>query len=109
MVANQRAVKEWLAKNHPEMISCPNQPGKLMISKNACAKRYWMSRQEKYQDLAKGDFFYYAFKKGLSLCRDCPIGKKLAPFYPGCESPAHPSTTRRLPKSWGKLHFQRLS
>jgi len=107
MAGNQRAVKEWLAKNQQEMISCANQPGKLVISKYACAKRHWMSRQEKYQDIGKGDFFYYTFKRGLSLCRDCPIGKKLALSYPGSESHPHPPTTRRLPKSWGKVHFER--
>jgi len=72
------AVKEWLAKNQQEMICCPNQPGNLMISKNACSKRYWMGRNEDYQDLMKGDVFNYSYKRGLSLCRECPVGKELA-------------------------------
>jgi len=109
MVASKKAAKEWLAKNRGEMISCPNQPGNLMISKNACAKRYWMSRRETYEDLMKGDPFHYTYKRGLSLCRECPIGKKLIDAYPVNESSSARSATRRLPKSWGKLHFQRLS
>jgi hypothetical protein len=78
MGERQLAVKEWLAKNQQEMICCPYQPGNLMISKNACSKRYWMGRKEDYQDLLKGDFFHYTYKRGLSLCRACPIGKQLA-------------------------------
>jgi hypothetical protein len=78
MGERQLAVKEWLAKNQQEMICCPYQPGNLMISKNACSKRYWMGRKEEYQDLMKGDFFQYAYKRGLSLCRTCPIGEQNA-------------------------------
>lgn len=72
------AAAEWWAKNRHEIISCPYQPGKLMISKNACTKRYVQSRKENYQDMLKGDLFNYAYKKGLTLCRDCPIGTQLA-------------------------------
>ena len=35
-----REVREWLDKNRDLMINCPNQPGKLLISKNACSKRH---------------------------------------------------------------------
>jgi hypothetical protein len=49
-----------------------------MISKASCSKRYTMSRKENLQDLLKGDFFQYIYMKGLSVCRDCPIGKKLS-------------------------------
>ena len=78
MAKSQTEVREWLAKNQKEMICCPSQPGNLMISKSACFKRYWMGRNEDYQDLMKGDVFNYAHKRGLSLCRECPIGKELA-------------------------------
>jgi len=78
MGKSQTEVKEWLAKNQQEMICCPYQPGNLMISKNACSKRYGMGQKEDYQDLMKGDVFNYAHKRGLSLCRECPIGKELA-------------------------------
>lgn len=77
MRESQFTVEEWLASNQQEMISCPYQPGNLMISKSACFKRHMVGRREKLNDLMKGDFFHYTFKKGLSLCRDCPIGQKL--------------------------------
>jgi len=35
-----REVREWLAKNRNLMVNCPNQPGKLLISKNACSKKH---------------------------------------------------------------------
>ena len=73
---------KWLARNRRDMIVCPHQPGQLMISKSSCLKRYQMSRKENLGDLLKGDFFQYVYMKGLSLCRDCPIGKKLAVSRP---------------------------
>ena len=78
MGQSQVVADKWLAKNRRDMIVCPNQPGQLMISKASCSKRYTMSRKENLQDLLKGDFFQYIYMKGLSVCRDCPIGKKLA-------------------------------
>jgi hypothetical protein len=73
---------EWLTRNQRKMVSCPYQPGQLTISKNACSKRYILGKQENPADLLKGDLFHYTFKRGLSLCRDCPIGKKLALAHP---------------------------
>lgn len=78
----QIVAKEWLAKNQRKMVSCPYQPGQLVISKSACSKRYQLGRKENPIDLMKGDLFHYTFNRGLSLCRDCPIGKKLAIFHP---------------------------
>jgi hypothetical protein len=78
MATRQPVAEEWLERNHKEMFYCPYQPGNLMISKNACSKRYGIAREESYQDLLKGDFFHYSYKRGLSRCRDCPIGKKLS-------------------------------
>lgn len=77
MAPNKIVVDKWLAKNRRDMIVCPNQPGQLMISKVSCSKRYRMSRKENLADLLKGDFFQYIYMKGLSVCRNCPIGKKL--------------------------------
>ncbi len=77
MMGNQIMASEWLARNRDQMIFCPYQPGKLIISKYACSKRHDVGRKEDYQDLMKGDFFSYTYKRGLSLCRNCPIGKKL--------------------------------
>jgi hypothetical protein len=71
------SVKEWLAKNQRQMIVCPNQPGNLMISEKSCGKRYQasMAPQQKFYT---EDFFSYTFQRGLSVCRDCKIGKKVA-------------------------------
>jgi len=78
LAQKQITVDKWLAKNRRDMIVCPNQPGQLMISKSSCLKRYQMSRKENLRDLLKGDFFQYIYMKGLSVCHDCPVGKKLA-------------------------------
>jgi hypothetical protein len=91
MGERQLAVKEWLAKNQQEMICCPYQPGNLMISKNACSKRYWTGRKEDYQDLMRGDFFHYSYKRSLSLCRACPIGKQHASASKAAKSCSRPS------------------
>jgi hypothetical protein len=82
LAQKQVRVDKWLEKNRQDMITCPNQPGQLMISKSSCSKRYLMSRKENLQDLLKGDFFRYIYIKGLSVCRDCPIGKKLTVSRP---------------------------
>ena len=101
MGGRQLAVKEWLAKNQQEMICCPYQPGRLMISKNACSKRYWMGRKEDYQDLIKGDFFHYIYKRGLSLCRACPIGKQVALASKSAKSYSHPpARNARANRGW---------
>jgi hypothetical protein len=73
---------KWLAKNREDMIVCPKQPGQLTISKSSCSKRYIMSRRENLKELLKGDFFQYIYMRGLSVCRDCPIGKKLSVARP---------------------------
>jgi hypothetical protein len=73
-----QTANEWLMKNQRKLVSCPYQPGQLTISKNACSKRYVLGKNENPADLLKGDLFHYTFKRGLSLCRECPIGRKLA-------------------------------
>lgn len=73
---------EWLVRNQRKLVSCPYQPGQLTISRNACAKRYILGRKENPADLLKGDLFHYTFKRGLSLCRECPIGRKAALAQP---------------------------
>ncbi len=69
--------RRWLQKNQNQMFYCPHQPGQLWISKHACMKRYLTGQREDLADLMKGDLFNYTYKRGLSLCRECPIGKKL--------------------------------
>jgi hypothetical protein len=68
------AVTEWLAENDKEMILCPYQPGNLKISPDACRKRHLAS--QKVKELG-WDVKLHAYKGGLELCRECPIGKKL--------------------------------
>lgn len=82
MGESQLPVKEWLAKNHREMICCPHQPGNLMISKNACSKRYSMGQKEDYQDLMKGDvlFILIRFKLRRPLTSGA-YGKSLKNCY----------------------------
>jgi hypothetical protein len=77
LAQNKVTTDKWLAKNREDMIVCPRQPGQLTISKSSCSKRYIMSRRENLKELLKGDFFQYIYMKGLSVCQDCPIGKKL--------------------------------
>ena len=107
MGKGQVAVKEWLAKNQEDMVCCPHQPGKLMISKSACAKRYWMARDEDYQDLMKGDVFNYSFKRGLSLCRECSIGKQLAREFKAAKAYPRPPARNGRPHHGWKMNIQK--
>jgi|GEM_PF-1378520 hypothetical protein len=72
------AVSQWLEKNQPAMIHCPFQPGRLVISRDACKKRHLASHLEPFEETMETDFFKYTFRKGLSLCNQCPIGMRLA-------------------------------
>ena len=107
MGEGQVAVKEWLAKNQEDMVCCPHQPGKLMISKSACAKRYWMARDEDYQDLMKGDVFNYSYKRGLSLCRECSIGKQMAREYKPAKLLSRPQARNGRPHHAWKMNIQK--
>jgi hypothetical protein len=107
VATRQPVAEEWLEKNQKEMFYCPYQPGNLMLSKNACSKRYWIARDENYQDLLKGDFFHYSYKRGLSLCRDCPIGKQLSLAPAPNQSHARLRTRNtRANRPW-KIGFQK--
>lgn len=79
---NKLAGNEWLVKNQEDMFTCPHQPGQLMISKSSCIKRYLASRKEDLGSILKKDFFHYSYIRGLCVCRDCPIGRKLAVARP---------------------------
>ena len=85
MAQKQATTDKWLTKNREDMIVCPNQPGQLVISKSSCSKRYAMSRKEDLKDILKGDFYNYIYMKGLAVCRDCPIGKKLSVARPSAQ------------------------
>jgi len=75
--------EEWLVKNRQKIIRCPYQPGNLVISRKACLHRHRLAQKKKLSILKGADSFdYYRFRKGLSLCRICPIGKRLAYSLP---------------------------
>jgi len=69
----------WLKENEKRMIECPLQPGQLKISKDACTKRYMVAQEEDLEEAIKrkNGLFASALLRGLSLCRECPIGKHL--------------------------------
>ncbi len=78
MILNTKATAQgWLSKHKDEMIKCPYQPGNLLISKDACIKRYQMAYKKDKRAKA-GEFQDYGIKMGFSICRDCPIGKRLS-------------------------------
>ncbi len=69
-----KSAEDWLAENHKQMIDCPYQPGSLKISKVSCKRRFLAGL---YMGSFNGDPMLYLVKKGLLLCAECPIGKKL--------------------------------
>jgi hypothetical protein len=75
MIRQANSVEDWLEENHKEMIDCPYQPGCLKISKASCKRRFLASL---YVGDLSGDPMLYGVKKGLLLCGECPIAKKLA-------------------------------
>ncbi len=58
---------------HCEMVRCPRQPGRLMISSQACAGRYRLAQRRDLK-LPK-DEFEVALISGLALCGGCPDGR----------------------------------
>lgn len=56
-----------------ELIDCPSQPGRLRISRHACARRYLMAK--KGGRPLPNDEFGMAFKAGLEICRRCSEGR----------------------------------
>jgi len=81
MSKSQYVVEDWLNENQPGILMCPYQPGGLLISKKACIKRYLAARPGKIEG-RMDDLFRHTLSKGLSLCRTCPIGEKLASSEP---------------------------
>jgi hypothetical protein len=57
-----------------ELIQCPRQPGRLRISKQACALRY-LKAQEARRRKTFGDRLAASSRWGLELCRNCPEGR----------------------------------
>jgi len=60
----------------PELLLCPRQPGKLRISKQACALNYMEAQKAK----RKTPFYGSGIVKGwgLEICQTCPEGHHYA-------------------------------
>ncbi|MEW5914669.1 MAG: hypothetical protein AB1814_19095 [Thermodesulfobacteriota bacterium] len=71
-------VDQWLA-NHPDfLIDCPNQPGNLRITREACAKRYTTANEPRWANIGAEPFHIFVFKMNLVPCRKCSMGASLA-------------------------------
>ena len=71
---NPAESEDWLAENSKQMIDCPYQPGGLKISRASCRRRFLAGLN---LEKLNGDSGLYSLKKGLLVCGECPIGKKL--------------------------------
>jgi hypothetical protein len=74
MISQKELADDWLAEHHKQIIDCPYQPGSLKISKASCKRRFLAGL---YVGGLNGDPMLYLVKKGLLLCAECPIGRKL--------------------------------
>lgn len=84
------STEEWLRNHHPEMVDCPHQPGRLRISKEACRRRTLAGRRIK---IIENDLLLQTGRKGLLVCRKCPIGNELV---------SDPGKKRNFPRARGK-------
>jgi hypothetical protein len=60
------------------MMHCSYQLSPSTISKKACLKHHTEAFPE---DLMLENFFNFPPKKKFSICRECPVRKRLAFFY----------------------------
>ncbi|MBU0515101.1 MAG: hypothetical protein KJ621_10045 [Proteobacteria bacterium] len=65
----------WLEAHAPEMIPCPSQPGGLLITRQACARRHALA-QEPPRRLARETLFTYTINMNLRACLHCPVGRR---------------------------------
>lgn len=56
-----------------ELLECTRQPGRLRISRHACALRHLMAQKGKPEGV--NDEFGMARRAGLDICRECPDGR----------------------------------
>jgi hypothetical protein len=77
MAQVQNSAEKWLSQNQHRMINCPYQPGNLFISQNACAKRHQSGDREAGRNPLRDDILAFQWKKGISVCQKCPIGRTL--------------------------------
>lgn len=68
----------WLAENPGVMIECPGQPGKLRLTKEACARRHLAANEPRWAKIGAEPFHIFVFKMNLVPCRECEIGAQNA-------------------------------
>lgn len=69
MVERRKSVKTWLNDNDSHLFVCPRLPGKLRLSRSACAKRFEMAKR------MKSSFLSTRARPDLKLCKNCLTGK----------------------------------
>lgn len=74
-------VATWLANNPDHLINCPNQPGHLKLSREACAKRHIAANQPRWANVGAEPFPLFVIKMNLIPCRNCKVGSKMAKKY----------------------------
>ena len=75
---------------HLELIHCSRQPGKLRISKHACASRYLKAQNTRRNTFASGGSV--SSRWSLELCRTCPDGRRQAKEIAGSSAEAKEAT-----------------
>ena len=56
-----------------DMVRCPNQPGRLLITSQACAQRFLLAQTRDLK--VPKDEFGVALACSLMICRSCPDGR----------------------------------
>ncbi len=74
-------VDAWLASHPDALFECPNQPGKLKITPQACAKRYVTANEPRWANIGAEPFPIFVFKMNLIPCRNCQTGAEMAARY----------------------------
>lgn len=71
-------VEAWLATHPDMMVECPNQPGNLKLTPQACAKRYRTANEPRWANIGAEPFPTFVFKMNLIPCRNCEMGAQMA-------------------------------
>jgi len=74
----QLDTEAWLRKNPNALFECPNQPGKLKLTPQACAKRYLTANEPRWANIGAEPFPIFVFKMNLIPCRNCKTGAEMA-------------------------------
>lgn len=68
----------WLNKHPNAMFECPNQPGKLKLTPQSCAKRYVTANEPRWANIGAEPFPIFVIKMNLVPCRNCQTGLQMA-------------------------------